>query len=110
MSEECEVSKLVVNRTVRFGSASTLLPNCSVRFGSADFFRLLLNSSVRFAEQFGKILAEQFGSVRFGRFRNWESSVRFGSARKFRVRFTTRMKYFEKSTFYNGMEKFNFDR
>ena len=36
-------------------------------FGSADFFRLLLNSSVRFAEQFGKILAEQFGSVRFGR-------------------------------------------
>ena len=43
----------MVNRT--FGS---------VRFGSADFFRLLLNSSVRFAEQFGKILAEQFGSVR----------------------------------------------
>ena len=30
-------------------------------FGSADFFRLLLNTSVRFAEHFVKILAEQFG-------------------------------------------------
>ena len=40
-------------RTEQFGSALTLLPNCSVRFGSADFFRLLLNSSVCFAEQFG---------------------------------------------------------
>ena len=61
-------------------------PNSSVRFGvnlvaelfgSADFFRLLLNSSVRFAEQFGKILAEQFGSAEFQ-----IGKVRFGSVRR----------------------------
>ena len=27
----------MVNRTVRFGSAATLVPNSSVRFGSANF-------------------------------------------------------------------------
>ena len=29
--------KVVVNRTVRFGSAATWVPNSSVRFGSAHF-------------------------------------------------------------------------
>ena len=84
---------LVVNRTFglaklydkssaepkQFGSVRHQHCCRTVRFGSADFFRLLLNSSVRFAEQFGKILAEQFGSVRpsskLGKF----GSVRFGA-------------------------------
>ena len=54
-----QVQDLVVNRT--FGSVQHQPCYRTVRFGSADFFRLSLNSSVRFAEQFSKILAEQFG-------------------------------------------------
>ena len=80
--------------------ASILLPNCSVRFDSADFFRILLNSSVRFAEQFGKILAEQFGSAEFE-----IGKVRFCSVRRKNSEFGSPLGKILKGSYYQRRSK-----
>ena len=65
-----------------------MVPIAKVRFGSAEQFGQFP------AEQFGsaELKVKKFGSVRPNLDFGPPSSVRFGSARKFAVRFTTNQK------------------
>ena len=80
-----------------------LFSKSSVRFSSVRFGQILPNCSVR-----PELKVQKFGSVRFGRTQisRWASSVRFGSAQKIAVRFTTKDTKYQAAKIYRTLEDF----